>query len=102
VVPVEIDEEFVDRPVYGFLEVEWLGTDPGDARTTKEVPSPRPGNLLRMDDEQAKALHDALSEALDALLGNGDVRPVHWSDFAGIGYTVTSRRLTTHTYLRVP
>ena len=24
VVPLEIVEEFVDRPVYGFLEVEWL------------------------------------------------------------------------------
>jgi hypothetical protein len=24
VVPVEIVEEFVDRPIYGFLEVEWL------------------------------------------------------------------------------
>ena len=23
-VPVEIVEEFVDRPIYGFLEVEWL------------------------------------------------------------------------------
>jgi hypothetical protein len=24
VVPVEVVEEFVDRPFYGFLEVEWL------------------------------------------------------------------------------
>ena len=27
VVPVEIVEEFVDRPLYGFLEVEWLESD---------------------------------------------------------------------------
>lgn len=27
VVPVEVVEEFVDRPVYGFLEVEWLESD---------------------------------------------------------------------------
>jgi hypothetical protein len=27
VVPVEIVEEFVDRPLYGFLGVEWLESD---------------------------------------------------------------------------
>jgi hypothetical protein len=30
VVPVETIEEFVERPVYGFLEVEWI--DESDVR----------------------------------------------------------------------
>ncbi len=36
VVPVEIVEEFVDRPIYGFLEVEWLEPD-GDGQSASNA-----------------------------------------------------------------
>ena len=36
VVPVETVEEFVDRPIYGFLEVEWLEPD-GDAQSASNA-----------------------------------------------------------------